>query len=325
MSSGDVDAPPAADAGTLTREEEATARGALRYVGIAVLAILLLAGVGFAIAIQVGHLPDINWHLEPGWLVLSAVAFAGLQLFHASLWRLILVELHGHVPASRSLAIWSVSALGKYVPTTLLLFVTRISMAEKAGVARRVSAASMAYELPITVSAALAVGAYGVVQLPDLEGHAARWLVIAAPVVALAALHPRVFRHVGDALLRRIGREPLPQTLSMPRVLGVWALYCVSFLVAGVGTYAFCRALHPVATGDVPLVFASFAIALALSYFGFLLPAGIGAREAGFTAALALALPMAAALAVAVGIRLLQIALEVLFALVTPLIARRRA
>ena len=110
-----------------------------------------------------------------------------------------------------------------------------------------------------------------------------RWLIVAAPAVALAALHPRVFRHVGDALLRRMGREPLPQTLSMPRVLGVWALYCLSFLVAGVGTYAFCRALHPVDTSDVPLVFASFAIALALSYFGFLLPAGIGAREAGFT------------------------------------------
>ncbi len=307
----------------LTRQEEATAQSALRYVGRAVLVLLVLAGIGFAVASQIGHLPRIDWHLQPGWLVVSVLAFAWLQLIHAGIWRIIVRELHGELKPARSRAIWSASALGKYVPTSFLLFVTRIAMAEKAGVPKRVTAASMAYELPITVTSALAVGAYGVIQLPDLQGHASRWAIVAAPIVGLAALHPRVFPRLGNELLRRTGRESLPEALAFGRVLRLAALYCASFAVAGLGTYAFARALHPVSAHDIPIVLSSFAIALALSYIGFVLPAGLGAREAGYTAALSLALPTAVALAVAVGIRLLQMALEVLYALVTPLLARR--
>jgi hypothetical protein len=313
-----------ADPETLTNEEEAAARSSLHAVGRIVVVVLLLAGVGFGITVQVGHLPDIDWHLRPGWLVVSALAFAALQLVHAALWRLILVDLHGHIGFARGVALWSVSALGKYVPTSVLLFVTRIAMAEKAGVPRRVTAASMAYELPITTAAALAVGAYGVIQLPDLAGQPLRWAVVAAPLVALATMHPHVFGSVARFLLRRMGsEEEMPELLSVPRVAGLAALYALSFLIAGLGTYAFARALHPVSGGDIPTVIASFAIALVLSYVGFLLPAGIGAREAGYTAALATALPTAVALAVAVGVRLLQMAIEVIFALIAPLVARR--
>ena len=307
----------------LTREEEASARGTLRYVVRALVVVLLLGGVVGAVVVQLGHLPDIRWRLEPRWLVLSVLAFGALHLIHSLLWRLILVDLHGHLGRSRAVAIWSVSALGKYVPTTVLMFVTRIAMAERAGVRRTTTAASMAYELPITMASALAIGAYGIVELPDLQGHAWRWMVLAAPAAALALLHPRIFRSLGNVLLRRLGRERLVETLTMPRVVGVAALYCVSLALAGGGTYAFARALHPVAAADIPIVVASFAIALAMSYFGFVLPAGIGAREAAFTAALAPALPTAVALAVAIGVRLIQMALEVLFALITPLVARR--
>lgn len=307
----------------LSAEEGKEARGALRYVLRFALVVLVVASIGAAIATQVGHLPDIAWRFEPGWLALAVVAFVALQWIHAQIWWLIVRALHGHVEPSRSRAIWCTSNLAKYVPTSLLLFVTRITMAEHAGIPRRVTAASLVYEVPLTVASALAVGAYGVIELPGLQGHATRWLVLGVPLVALAALHPRVFRRVGDALMRRMNRGALPETLPFPSVVGVAGLYAGSMLVAGAGTYCFARSLHPIAAGDIPIVLASFAIGLALSFIGFILPAGLGAREAGFTAALAPALPTAVALAVALGIRLLQMAIEVVYALVTPWLARR--
>ena len=308
----------------VSREEEQAARSTLRYVWRFVAVLLVLAGLGLAVVKQVGHLPNIDWHFRPGWLALAVVCFAVLQFLHAGIWRLIVRCLHGHVEPARSRAIWSTSNMGKYVPTSLLAWVMRVTMAERVGVPKRVTAASLVYEVALLVSACLAVGAYGVIQLPDLQGHAVRWLVIAAPVAAFVVLHPRVFRPAADLLMRRIGREPLPETLSVAQNLGICACYAASLLVAGAGTYAFARALHSVGSGDILTVIAAFAIGLALSFIGFVLPAGLGAREAAFTAALAPALPTAVCVAVAVGVRLLQMALEVVYALVTPALATRR-
>jgi hypothetical protein len=215
--------------------------------------------------------------------------------------------------------------MGKYVPTSLLAWVMRVRMADHAGVPGRVTGASLIYEVALLVAAALAVGAYGVIQLPDLEGQPVRWLVIAAPLAAFAALHPRVFRRVADMALARAGRETLPETLSVPRILIVAGCYAASLVVAGLGTFAFAKTLHHVGAADLPTIIAAFSLGLALSFIGFLLPAGLGAREAAFTAALAPALPAAVAVAVAVGVRLIQMAIEVVYALVTPILAKRRA
>ena len=313
------------DAAALSAEESADARGALRSVGYAVLGVAVVASISVALVTQVGHLPDITWRFAPGWLGLSVVAFALLQLMHAGLWRMIVVGLHGDLGAARSRAIWSASQLAKYVPTSVLMPLTRMKLAQHAGVPRRVTAASMVYELPLVSAASVTVSAYYVLRLPQVSGHAARWAILALPVLALVVLHPRVFRPLAAVVMRRLGREALPETLSFARVLTLLVLYVGSLAVAGLGTYAFARALHPVAAGDLPAVFASFGVALFLSYAGFLLPAGLGAREAGFAAALTLALPTAVALAVAIGVRLVQMALEVLYGVVTPVLARRAA
>lgn len=309
----------------ISREEEQAARSTMRHVGRFVLVLLVLAGLTFAVGRQIGELPDIDWTFRPAWLVAAIALFALLQFVHAGIWRVILVALHGHVEPARSRAIWSTSNMGKYVPTSLLAWVMRVTMAERVGVPRRVTAASLVYEVALLVAACLAVGAYGVVQLPELEGHAVRWLVVAAPLAAFACLHPRVFRPVADRALARFGRERLPQTLSVTQNLAICACYAASMLLAGAATYAFAKALHPVSAADIPTVVSAFALGLGLSFIGFVLPAGIGAREAGFTAALAPALPTGVALAVAVGIRLLQMAIEVVYALVTPVIAGRRS
>ncbi|MFL5843765.1 MAG: lysylphosphatidylglycerol synthase domain-containing protein [Solirubrobacteraceae bacterium] len=309
----------------LSREEQRAARSTLRDVGRFLLVLAVLACVSLAIVSQLGDLPEIDWRFQPVWLIGAIAAIAVLQFLHAAIWRRLVLWLHGDLEPARSRAIWSASNMGKYVPTSLLAWVMRISMAERAGVPRRVTSASVVYELALIVAASTAVGAYGVVVMPDLQGHAVRWLVLAVPLLALVAVHPRVFRSLGDAILRRAGSEPLPETLSEARVLLVAAWYAGSLVVAGLGTYAFARSLHPVDAGDVPTVIAAFSLALALSFVAFVLPAGLGAREAGFAAALAPALPPAVAVAVAIGLRLVQISVEVAYALITPWFARRRA
>jgi hypothetical protein len=310
----------------LSAEEERAARSTLRHLARFLAVLAVGACVGVAIAAQLGDLPDIEWHFRPLWLAAAAVGIALLQFLHAAIWRRLVAWLHGgELGPARSRAIWSASNMGKYVPTSLLAWVMRVTMADHAGVPRRVTSATLVYELALIVAAAVAVGAYGVVQLEDLEGEPLRWAVVAVPLLALAAVHPRVFRPLADRLLRRVRSEPLPATLSEGRVLLVALWYAGSLVVAGAATYAFARSLHPVDSADIPMVIAAFSIGLAASFVAFVIPAGLGAREAAFAAALAPALPPAVAVAVAIGVRLLQISVEVAYALVTPWLARRRA
>src|SRR5207248_10618140 len=68
---------------------------------------------------------------------------------------------------------------------------------------------------------------------------------------------------------------------------------------------------------------AAYSVGFAASLVAFILPGGLGARETVLAAALAPALPFTVAVAVAVAVRLVQMAVEVAFAFVTPMLAKR--
>jgi uncharacterized membrane protein YbhN (UPF0104 family) len=87
--------------------------------------------------------------------------------------------------------------------------------------------------------------------------------------------------------------------------------------------YAFAEAIHGVAGDDIPTTIGAYSVGFAASVVAFVLPGGLGAREGAMAAALSPALPFAVALAVAVGIRLAQMGIEVLYAAITPVLARR--
>ena len=174
-----------------------------------------VAGLIFACLIlfvvrQWNQLPDFDWRFEPGWIALSAVCVAGFYAIEAELWRWIVLSLGEQIEPRASRAIWGKSLLARYVPTNVLMVLGRVVMAEKEGVPKRVTLASVVYELGIGFGTAVMVGAYFVIELPDLEGQSARYAVLAVVPIVLAGFHPRVFEPVVNFALRKLGREPLP-------------------------------------------------------------------------------------------------------------------
>jgi hypothetical protein len=287
------------------------------------LALVIAGCLAVAIASQWSKLPDISWRFAPGWLAASLVALVIFQFIHATLWVAILSALGTPIHAMRGRAVWSLTLLARYVPTNIALAVSRMALAEREGVPKRVTGASIVYELGFTFAGAAAVGAYFVVTLPELRDDSVRWLALGAPVLALVALDPAVFHRFADAALRRLGRATLPLSLSRLQVLGFFAAFVASFLVAGFAVYAFAEAIHGVSGDEIPTTIGAYSVGFAASVVAFVLPGGLGAREGAMAAALSPALPLGAALAVAVGIRLAQMAIEVLYAAVTPMLARR--
>ena len=311
---GDV----AARVGSLQPADPRVRRGL--HVGIAIIVVLSIGLAAFSAA---GDIPDVDWRFRPAAIALALVALALSLLGNAEIWRRILHALGPELKRPRSRAIWFTSGLGRYVPTSLLLPVLRAAMSEREGVPKRITLASVAYEMALFFTAALILGAYFVIDLPDLQDSPGRFLVLVLPVLALVALQPRIFHSLADRALERLGRAKLPLSLGMGRVFEFVGLYAVTYVLSGLSLYCFAQMVYPVGSGDLVTVVGAFAVGTALSIIAFVLPGGLVAREAGIALALSPVMPAAPAVAVAVLSRIVQLGMEVLGALITPLLARR--
>ena len=135
------------------------------HAGIAIIVVL---SVGLAALTTAGDLPDVDWRFRPVALALAMIGTAAALLLNAAIWRRILRALGPELDPPRARAIWFTSGLGRYVPTSLLLPVLRAAMAERYGASKRITLASVAYEMALFFTAALILGAYFVIDLPDL-------------------------------------------------------------------------------------------------------------------------------------------------------------
>jgi glycosyltransferase 2 family protein len=291
------------------------------HAGIAIVVVL---SVGLAVVAGVGDFPNVDWRFKPIALVLAVVAYSIYLFANAEIWRRLLAAVGPELSPLRAYPIWFSSGLGRYVPTALLLPMLRMAMAEREGVPKRITAATVAYELALLITGSVVVAAYFVITLPDLEGIWQRYLVLVLPAVALVAIHPKVFHPLADWALARAGRGGLPLSLPALRSLEFVALYAVANLVAGVGVYCLAQSIIPVGTDSLPTVVSAYAVANTVSILAFVIPGGLGAREASMAAALAPVMPTAPAVAVAVLSRILQVGLEVLFTLGTVVARRKR-
>src|SRR5687767_2211410 len=69
--------------------EDARLRRALH----ASIGLILLLGVGLALITTLDQIPDLEWRVAPGWLLLALVAFALHVLSVAEIWRRLLAAL----------------------------------------------------------------------------------------------------------------------------------------------------------------------------------------------------------------------------------------
>ena len=296
----------------------------LRMAVRAIFVLLVVGSLAFAVAHEAGRFDDFDWRFEPAWLVGCIVALIAFEACHIELWRFSMRSLGGRIEARRARAIWSTTLLARYVPTSALMAVSRVALAEREGVAKRITLASVAYELAITVISALILCAYLLFRLPALDDHDwVRWVAAAMPLLGLVVVHPAIFHRVTDYLLKRMGKPPLPLSLGYGRVLELTFLYTASFVVAGAAVLAMAHAIHDVPGDATYAAIASYALGYVVGVIGFVIPGSLGAREAGVALGLSAVLPGYVAVAVAIAIRLLQIGVEILYALVTPLLARR--
>lgn len=289
----------------------------------ALVGVLVLCFLALSIVSQVGDIKDFAWHFSPAWLAGSLLLLVAFQFLQVALWTALVRVTGGELPLGAATRIYSISLLTRYVPTQVLMAVTRLSMAAARGVPRSIAAASLAYEIPLAVGASFALSVAFLIDLPELRHHEWRWLVLLAPVALLSLLHPRVVDAIESRLSARLKVESEHLTLPVARLVPFVIGYVASFAVAGLGVYAFARSVYPAAHLDLRVV-TSYAIGYSAAVLAFFIPGGLGARDGATATALAAVMPSQVAIATAVGIRLAQTLIELGYA-ATAEVAHRRA
>ena len=287
------------------------------------LAGLIFGFLVFFVLRQWNQLPDFDWHFNPGWLAAAIVAVTAFYALQGEIWRHIVHSLGERIDSEPARAVWGKSLIARYVPTNMLMVVGRVVMAERHGVSKRVTLASIIYELGLGLGTAVMVGAYFVIELPDLEGQPARFAVLVLIPLVLAMLHPRVFEPLTDWALRKLGREPLPRKLDFRQVVGYSLAFLAAWALVGLGLCAFTAALHPIALDDVPYIAAAYPVAFCVAVLTFVAPSGLGTRDAALAIGMGAVLGATVATAIAVAFRIVQTLVELAYVGIVVAIDRR--
>ncbi len=290
---------------------------------IVVLAALVAAFIVLSVISSAGKLPAVDLRPRPRWFVLAVVLLSLGQAMHAALWRRIVLSAGGTLGVLDGVSIFSTSLLARYVPTQVLMAVTRVAMAERVGVARAVSLTAIVYELALVVATSIALSLTYLLSLDRLAGSPLRILVVLVPFVVLAALHPRVVDALSDRLAGRMAFDTEHRSMPTPVLAALFVGYLLSFVVFGAAVLAFAEGLGSIQTPDLPAL-SAYAVGYAASVLAFFIPGGLGAREAAMASALTTIMPLSFALTVAIGVRIAQTGVELGFAGVAALLVRRR-
>ncbi|WP_454116616.1 lysylphosphatidylglycerol synthase transmembrane domain-containing protein [Microbacterium aurum] len=232
--------------------------------------------------------------MNPWWVAGSfGVLLVGL-VANALSWTTILNGLGHPLPVARGAQIMLVGQLGKYVPGSVWAYVLQMELGRQHGVARARVLVTSLYAAGIGVVSSLILGAFALPQIA--AGHPALlWLFVLLPL-GLVCLHPAVMTALANLALKLFRREPLEHRVGFGTIakavgysLGSYVLYGVHLWLLTDGTVAFT---------EIVLMSAALSLGFTAGLFAFILPSGVGVREAVLIGLLSVVIPVAEASAI---------------------------
>lgn len=245
-------------------------------------AILIFAFLVLTVAAQWGEIQKEGIHFKVAWLIPAFLVIPLFYVLGAVGWDLILRFLGYRIGFLQAQVAWGQPLLARYVPGSVLYLLARLLLAERAGVPRRTTLASIVYEQALSAAAAVLVATYFLIDHPDLQGQPLRWGVLAVVPLALIALHPRVFRPAADWLLAKFGRDPLPDVMPMKGIVVMIGFYALNWSLIGLGVFFVARAVSFFPASDIPIIGSAQALGYVAALVTLVAPAGLGVRDAAF-------------------------------------------
>jgi glycosyltransferase 2 family protein len=272
--------------------------------------LLGLAIVGLAVRSLVRNWDELRaqplqWSVEPGWILLSAVVVWLMYALLIAAWRQMLTAWGRGLDFWSAARIWTVSSLGKYLPGKVWAVAGMALMAQRAGIgAGPATGSAVILQLLAIGTGAAVAGLTGWGALRAVYPGAATGLValLAASVGGIGLL-------LSPAVVNRMLHIAAPDAGPVTPPAGAVAFGLVANAVAwmgyGVALWLLARGLLPdVRLGLLPAT-AVFTASYLAGFLALFAPGGIGVREGVFILMLQGPIGIGAATALAIASRLL--------------------
>ncbi|KRA22237.1 hypothetical protein ASD65_17190 [Microbacterium sp. Root61] len=262
--------------------------------------------IGFAVYYLISQWDEVSQAVKliaPASLVASfALVVAGL-IFGTFSWLAILNGLGPRVPILRGAQILLVGQLGKYVPGSVWSYVMQMELGRQYGVARPRVLITALYAAGVGVVASLILGSFALPLM--IQDHSQLlWLYVLLPI-GLVCLHPKVMTWLASLALRLFRRPPLDHEVSLMVVVRSLSAALAAYICYGLHLFLLVNSLVDPDFGTLVLLTGAMSIGFTVGLVAFLLPSGIGAREAVLVGAMLLLLTLPEAVAMTVVSRMM--------------------
>lgn len=272
--------------------------------------VAIVVAIGFAVKSQWsevrGTIHELQW-----WSLIASTVFIFLGMGAAvRAWQHTLGALEHPIPAFDAARCYLVGQLGKYLPGSVWAFVLQTELARRAGVSGAAAFVTVLVTVGLSTTSALVVGLMGLPALFQI-GTPAAVAVIALVPIALVCAYPPVLTRLVNVALKLLRRAPLQRPLTMHKI-GLALIWCaVSWISYGIHLWLLASTFGGFGTDRLVASIGAIALAMCAGVLVFVVPSGIGVREAVIVAALAPVADSGTALALALTSRLLFTLCEV--------------
>lgn len=283
--------------------------GRLLAVALVVAAVVFL---GRTIAGNADRLRAYDWSIDPALLAASLAAHVLVLAWGVVVWHRVLLHTTREPVALLPLQrIWFLSAIARYIPGKIWQFVAAAQLANRAGLGSAAVLTSMAIQIGFTLLAAIIVSA-ATLPIPAAWPVGRSLIAVVTIVGACLLAHPAVLRTALALIPRALHRDVLAWTGRWADGLVLLALSVVSWLLYGVAFWLFVAALVDLPIGALLPLAGVNALSFLAGYIVFVVPAGLGVREAAMTALLGPLVPAYVGVVIAASSRLWTIAAELI-------------
>lgn len=285
---------------TVSKAPASTRTRIVNFVRQALIFVVFAAAIYF-IVIQWPQVQSAVFSLEWWQLALALISLVPGVLLGMLMWRTVMIGLlkpHEPAPPGQVLnKIYLIGQIGKYLPGSVWAFVLQMELGKKNGIARAQVFVASLVSTGITIGAALVVGATSLPILADRQPQL-QWLYVLLPIVVLA-MNPRVVTFLVNIVLRVFRRPRLDSPIQAATMVKAFILGVLMYLFFGLHLWILVAHETSLNLATFLVLTGALALGMTLGVVAFLLPAGVGAREAILYLALAGLMTSGAATALA--------------------------
>lgn len=297
-------------------------RRTLRILGAAAaLAVAALAIRSLIRAWQSAARQPVAWHVSPGWIAVAGLVAVVTYLVLIETWRRTAMGYGQRADFSGAARVWILSNFGKYfgslgIAAGMAVLAPSAGLTSTVAVTAAVIVQALSLATGVALSAALAWGA--IARLGPAY-------TVGALLIGAAAVAGVVLLHSSRALERL--RTLLPERVPTPRAASISALgigiggNALAWGGYGLVMVLLARGLFATPAPTLAEATSAYTVSYLVGLLAIFVPAGLGLREAIFTALLAPTAGVEVAAALALASRVLLTAVE--FAIALPFALRR--